>query len=88
MQLGNDVECGTAQGGAGATVVLFTTRLGTPTGNPITPIIKLSTNLTRASRMPDIINHDQLRATYRTAIRRSIHSHHQPVFSVGVWRQP
>jgi FHS family L-fucose permease-like MFS transporter len=29
---------------------LFTTRLGTPTGNPITPVIKLSTNLTRASR--------------------------------------
>jgi D-galactarate/Altronate dehydratase, C-terminal len=46
------VECGTAQGGAGATVVLFTTRLGTPTRNPITPVIKLSTNLTRAAACP------------------------------------
>jgi len=32
---GNDVECVTAQVGAGANVVLFTTGLGTPTGNPI-----------------------------------------------------
>ena len=29
---GNDVECVTAQVGAGASVVLFTTGLGTPTG--------------------------------------------------------
>jgi altronate hydrolase len=29
------VECVTAQVGAGANVVLFTTGLGTPTGNPI-----------------------------------------------------
>lgn len=55
---GNDVECVTAQVGAGATVVLFTTGLGTPTGNPITPVIKLSTNSTLASRMPDIIDID------------------------------
>src|SRR6267154_1063130 len=34
---GNDVECVTAQVGAGANVVLFTTGLGTPTGNPIAP---------------------------------------------------
>jgi len=55
---GNDVECVTAQVGAGATVVLFTTGLGTPTGNPIAPVIKLSTNSTLASRMPDIIDID------------------------------
>ncbi len=41
---GNDVECVTAQVGAGASMVLFTTGLGTPTGNPITPVVKLSTN--------------------------------------------
>src|SRR5215475_9119380 len=41
---GNDVECVTAQVGSGASVVLFTTGLGTPTGNPIAPVIKLSTN--------------------------------------------
>ena len=53
---GNDVECVTAQVGAGASVVLFTTGLGTPTGNPITPVVKLSTNSALAQRMPDIID--------------------------------
>jgi altronate hydrolase len=55
---GNDVECVTAQVGAGASVVLFTTGLGTPTGNPITPVVKLATNSTLAGRMPDIIDID------------------------------
>ena len=55
---GNDVECVTAQVGAGANVVLFTTGLGTPTGNPVAPVIKLSTNTDLARRMPDIIDID------------------------------
>lgn len=55
---GNDVECVTAQVGAGANIVLFTTGLGTPTGNPITPVVKLSTNSALAQRMPDIIDVD------------------------------
>jgi len=55
---GNDVECVTAQSGSGANVVLFTTGLGTPTGNPITPVLKLSTNSALATRMPDIIDID------------------------------
>ena len=55
---GNDVECVTAQVGAGANVVLFTTGLGTPTGNPITPVVKLATNSALAQRMPDIIDVD------------------------------
>jgi altronate hydrolase len=55
---GNDVECVTAQTGAGANIVLFTTGLGTPTGNPITPVIKLSTNKALTARMPDIIDID------------------------------
>src|SRR5713226_766999 len=55
---GNDVECVTAQAGAGANVVLFTTGLGTPTGNPITPVVKISTNSDLARRMPDIIDVD------------------------------
>lgn len=55
---GNDVECVTAQVGAGASVVLFTTGLGTPTGNPITPVVKLSTNSALAQRMHDIIDID------------------------------
>jgi altronate hydrolase len=55
---GNDVECVTGQVGSGASVVLFTTGLGTPTGNPIAPVIKLSTNTALAQRMPDIIDID------------------------------
>jgi altronate hydrolase len=55
---GNDVECVTAQVGAGASVVLFTTGLGTPTGNPIAPVVKLSTNSVLAQRMHDIIDID------------------------------
>jgi altronate hydrolase len=55
---GNDVECVTAQVGAGASVVLFTTGLGTPTGNPIAPVVKLSTNSVLARRMHDIIDID------------------------------
>jgi altronate hydrolase len=55
---GNDVECVTAQVAAGANVVLFTTGLGTPTGNPIVPVVKISTNSDLAMRMPDIIDID------------------------------
>ena len=55
---GNDVECVTAQVGAGANVVLFTTGLGTPTGNPVAPVIKVSTNSDLAARMGDIIDID------------------------------
>lgn len=53
---GNDVESVTAQVGAGASVVLFTTGLGTPTGNPIAPVIKIATNSELAQQMPDIID--------------------------------
>jgi altronate hydrolase len=55
---GNDVECVTAQVGAGANVVLFTTGLGTPTGNPVAPVIKIATNTDLAQRMLDIIDVD------------------------------
>ncbi len=55
---GNDVECVTAQVGAGANVVLFTTGLGTPTGNPIAPVVKISTNTELFERMSDIIDFD------------------------------
>jgi altronate hydrolase len=55
---GNDVECVTAQVGAGANVVLFTTGLGTPTGNPIAPVVKISSNTSLAQRMSDIIDID------------------------------
>jgi len=53
---GNDVECVTAQVGAGANIVLFTTGLGTPTGNPVAPVVKIATNSDVARRMSDIID--------------------------------
>lgn len=55
---GNDVESVTAQVGAGANLVLFTTGLGTPTGNPIAPVVKVSTNSTTGTRMSDIVDFD------------------------------
>jgi altronate hydrolase len=39
-------------------VDLFTTGLGTPTGNPIAPVVKISTNTNLAERMRDIIDID------------------------------
>ncbi|MFX1703865.1 altronate dehydratase family protein [Chitinophaga sp. CC14] len=53
---GNDVESTSAEVGSGANVVLFTTGLGTPTGNPIAPVVKLATNTKLATRMKDIID--------------------------------
>ena len=55
---GNDVESTTALAGSGANIILFTTGLGTPTGNPITPVIKISTNSILKLRMDDIIDFD------------------------------
>ncbi|MES2221743.1 MAG: altronate dehydratase [Acidobacteriota bacterium] len=55
---GNDVECVTAQVGAGANIVLFTTGMGTPTGNAIAPVLKVATNSQMATRMADIIDLD------------------------------
>lgn len=53
---GNDVESTTGLVGSGANMVLFTTGLGTPTGNPIAPIIKVSSNTELKEKMPDIID--------------------------------
>lgn len=53
---GNDAECTTALVGSGATIVLFTTGLGTPMGNPIAPVVKISSNTVLAEKMPDIID--------------------------------
>lgn len=55
---GNDVECTTAMVGSGANMVLFTTGLGTPTGNPIAPVVKVSSNTQLATKMSDIIDID------------------------------
>jgi altronate hydrolase len=53
---GNDVESTTAMAGSGATIMLFTTGLGTPTGNPISPVIKVSSNTKLSQSMADIID--------------------------------
>src|SRR3954447_12054867 len=53
---GNDVESTTAEVASGANIVLFTTGLGTPTGNPVAPVVKISSNTNLYKRMPDIID--------------------------------
>lgn len=53
---GNDVESTTGLAGSGANVIVFTTGLGTPTGNPIAPTVKVSSNTQLAQRMADIID--------------------------------
>lgn len=53
---GNDVEATTGKTASGANVICFTTGLGTPTGNPICPVVKIATNDALANRMPDIID--------------------------------
>ena len=55
---GGDVESTTAMTGSGANLMVFSTGLGTPTGNPITPTIKISTNSELAERLPDLIDFD------------------------------
>jgi altronate hydrolase len=55
---GSDLEAVSAQVGAGANIVLFTTGLGTPAGNAIAPVLKISTNSELAARMSDIIDLD------------------------------
>ena len=55
---GNDVEATTGKAASGATLILFTTGLGTPTGNPVCPVIKVSTNSDLTKRMADIIDID------------------------------
>ena len=55
---GLDVEAVTGMVGGGAQVVVFTTGLGTPTGNPIAPVIKITGNARTARQMADNIDLD------------------------------
>jgi altronate hydrolase len=52
------VESTTAMAGAHANLMFFSTGLGTPTGNPITPVVKVSTNTEMATKLPDLIDFD------------------------------
>ncbi len=53
---GNDVESTTGLAGSGCNVIVFTTGLGTPTGNPVAPVLKLSSNTHLFEKMNDIID--------------------------------
>jgi len=55
---GNDVESTTALVGSGANLIIFSTGLGTPTGNPIVPVIKVSSNSAIATRLHHMIDFD------------------------------
>jgi altronate dehydratase large subunit len=55
---GLDVEAVTGMVGGGAQIVVFTTGLGTPTGNPIAPVIKITGNARTARQMADNIDLD------------------------------
>ncbi|USK36660.1 UxaA family hydrolase (plasmid) [Bacillus sp. F19] len=55
---GNDIECVSGMAAAGVHIVCFTTGLGTPTGNPIVPVIKITGNQLTGKRMEDNIDID------------------------------
>ena len=55
---GGDVESTTALAGAGAQVILFSTGMGTPTGNPVAQVIKISSNTAVSRRLSDLIDLD------------------------------
>ena len=55
---GLDVESVTGMVGGGAQVVMFTTGLGTPTGNPIAPVLKITGNARTAASMADNVDVD------------------------------
>lgn len=55
---GNDVESTTGMAGGGANLILFSTGLGTPTGNPVCPVIKVSSNTKTTESFPDMIDFD------------------------------
>ncbi len=55
---GNDVESTTALAGAGSNLILFSTGMGTPTGNAVAPVVKISSNSEVARRHRDMIDFD------------------------------
>jgi altronate hydrolase len=55
---GGDVESTTAMAGSGANILLFSTGLGTPTGNPVAPTLKISSSTELCTRLPDMIDFD------------------------------
>jgi len=55
---GQDIESITGMLAGGATIVIFTTGRGTPTGSPIAPVIKITANADTYKKMSDNIDID------------------------------
>jgi altronate hydrolase len=55
---GGDLDAVSGLVAAGTNIVIFSTGLGTPTGNPIVPVLKISTNTKTAQKLPDLIDFD------------------------------
>ncbi len=55
---GNDPESVTGMVAGGANLVLFTTGVGTPVGNPAAPVVKISSNTNMYRRMSDFVDID------------------------------
>ncbi len=55
---GNDPESVTGMVAGGAHLVLFTTGVGTPVGNPVAPVVKISSNTRMYQRMSNFIDID------------------------------
>ncbi|MFW6061721.1 MAG: UxaA family hydrolase, partial [Planctomycetota bacterium] len=55
---GNDPESVTGMAAGGANIILFTTGVGTPLGNPVAPVIKIASNSRTAQKMADFIDID------------------------------
>lgn len=55
---GNDPEALTGMAAGGAHLILFTTGLGTPLGNPVMPVIKIASNSNTYKRMKDFMDID------------------------------
>ena len=55
---GNDLVASTALAASGAQIVLFTTGRGTPTGNAIAPVLKVTANKRTYTHMEDNMDVD------------------------------
>jgi len=55
---GYDPASTSALTASGANLIMFTTGSGTPMGNPLAPVIKISSNSETANRMSDIVDFD------------------------------
>jgi altronate dehydratase large subunit len=55
---GNDPESVTGMAAGGANLILFTTGTGTPVGNPVAPVVKISSNTKMYRRMSSFIDID------------------------------